>query len=93
MIASSETSVFDNTAQVNGSCKFVWRRGVAAAGAVLLLIGGLTLIAWGTGNVEYAQIDPNLSPLHYNAALALLVGFWNINPFYLLIHQMYRYFF
>jgi PAS domain S-box-containing protein len=73
MIASLETSVFDNTAQVNQSCQFVWRRGVAAAGAVLLLIGGLTLIAWGTGNVEYAQIDPNLSPLHYNAALALLV--------------------
>jgi PAS domain S-box-containing protein len=43
------------------------------AGGALVLIGGVTLAAWSTGNLEFVQVDPARLPIHYNAALGLLL--------------------
>jgi PAS domain S-box-containing protein len=51
---------------------FVWRCALAVAGLLLGLLGAATLLAWGSGNIEFVQFDSEFQPFHYNAGIGML---------------------
>jgi signal transduction histidine kinase/CheY-like chemotaxis protein len=50
-----------------------FRAACAAAGALIALFGGAIVAAWAAGGQVLIELHPQFEPLHYNAALGLLV--------------------
>ncbi len=50
-----------------------WRTVLTASGCLLLVLAGLTALAWACGEPDYLQLAATLPPLHYNGAVGFLV--------------------